>query len=209
MGKPSRPTRRVSTTGQKFTIRIFSEGVSTEVQYLAAWHRRYRDRIILIHYPHDGGRGPMQLVEAARAAKESDIRAQRRGGGRAPDAYWCVFDVDEHPHIPKAEALAVAHGIRVAISNPCFELWLLLHYVDHQKWDHRHDIQAAIKRVANIRKNLSDEDVEQLIEHYDIARTRAVALERMHERNATQDRNPGSNLYELVDLIKAPPKPGT
>ena len=31
-------------------------------------------------------------------------------------------------------ASAGANGIRLAISNPCFELWLILHFQDHTAW---------------------------------------------------------------------------
>jgi len=205
--KPSRPTRKVSTARQKFTIQVFSEGVKTEVQYLKAWYRRYREGVIVNIDPRDCGRGPLQLVEEAVAAKERASKEQRRGRGRAPDVYWCVFDVDEHPNIPEAIALADANEIRVAISNPCIELWLLLHYVDHRKWDHRWDVQAALREAAGIGKNLTTEQTEELLERYEVARNRAVALKKMHEENDTEDPNPSSNLHELIDMIKEPHKP--
>ncbi|MGH3940412.1 MAG: RloB family protein, partial [Pseudonocardiaceae bacterium] len=46
---------------------------------------------------------------------------------------WCVFDVEwpkNHPNLKQAIQLARDHNIRLAISNPCFELWLILHFED-------------------------------------------------------------------------------
>src|SRR5262249_49920866 len=47
----------------------------------------------------------------------------------AQDEYWAVFDVDHHRHeeLSTNAALAERHGYHLAGSNPCFELWLLLH----------------------------------------------------------------------------------
>jgi hypothetical protein len=44
------------------------------------------------------------------------------------DEFWCVFDVEwprNHPGLLEAVQQAQANGIYLAISNPCFELWLM------------------------------------------------------------------------------------
>jgi len=43
------------------------------------------------------------------------------------DEVWCVVDVDEFD-LDKAAATARRLRIELAISNPCFEFWLLLHF---------------------------------------------------------------------------------
>ncbi len=68
------------------------------------------------------GATPLTLVEAAREAK--------RIASSEVDSYWCVFDVespDTHPYLKEAVIMARDNGIRLAISNPCFEIWLILH----------------------------------------------------------------------------------
>ncbi|WP_252991162.1 RloB family protein [Streptomyces viridosporus] len=53
---------------------------------------------------------------------------------RARDHYdrtWCVLDVDDFAHLDEALRLARAERIDIALSNPCFELWLLLHFRTH------------------------------------------------------------------------------
>ncbi len=47
------------------------------------------------------------------------------------DACWCVVDVDAHATLDRAIALASSAGVKIAVSNPCFEIWLLWHYADH------------------------------------------------------------------------------
>jgi hypothetical protein len=48
------------------------------------------------------------------------------------DETWCVLDVDEFPDIGQAVADAARQRIEIALSNPCFEVWLLLHFTDHR-----------------------------------------------------------------------------
>src|SRR6185436_2146803 len=49
------------------------------------------------------------------------------------DEVWCVTDVDHYERdggkVTAAVALA-GDDIKLAVSNPCFELWLLLHHED-------------------------------------------------------------------------------
>lgn len=57
---------------------------------------------------------------------------QLKSAGDEYDEAWCVFDVDEFTDINQAVAEADLHEVGIALSNPCFELWLLLHFTDHR-----------------------------------------------------------------------------
>lgn len=46
------------------------------------------------------------------------------------DEIWGVFDKDEHSDFDQAVHRCHEHGVRVARSNPCFEVWLILHFED-------------------------------------------------------------------------------
>jgi hypothetical protein len=50
------------------------------------------------------------------------------------DETWCVVDVDRFERdggrVTAAARLAGRAGIRLAVSNPCFEYWLLLHHAE-------------------------------------------------------------------------------
>jgi hypothetical protein len=59
--------------------------------------------------------------------------AGERDRAHGHDAHtWCVLDVDDFAHLDEALCLARAEDVEVALSNPCFELWLLLHFRDHR-----------------------------------------------------------------------------
>jgi len=156
-----------------------------------------------------GQRGdPRAVVEAAlgrRRALEQQARIEK-------DSYswdfetWAVFDVDEHTRIHEAIALARANQIGLAISNPCFELWALLHLTDQTAWIHRRDAQRRLHeempQYHHDRSPILDTSLLLGKEHD--ARRRAAALDRRHEGLGTSGGNPSSSVASLYDALCAP-----
>src|SRR5262245_35151419 len=67
-------------------------------------------------------------------ADPSQVVREAIGGLSEYDQVWCVFDVEApqpHARLHEAVELATARGVRCGISNPCFEFWLILHFLDH------------------------------------------------------------------------------
>ena len=113
-------------------ILIVCEGTETEPQYLKAFYRQTRNRAVDVEIVGEGAT-PKTLVERALLRKKiAEKEAKRRGEEylKYRDV-WCVFDIDQHPYVDDARQQARDNGINLAISNPCFELWLLLHFRDH------------------------------------------------------------------------------
>jgi hypothetical protein len=109
--------------------------------------------------------------------------------------------VDDHPLIPEATDQAKANGIELAISNPCFELWALLHFQDQQAHIERGKVQhLCATHMPRYEKKL---DYEILRPKYSNAVKRAEDLERLHESRGTAGANPSTTVYRLVELIKA------
>ncbi len=103
---------------------MFCEGTKTEPDYLNALRQdpAVRDsasvdiRVDL----EASGAVPLTLVNAAAEARTRTSRGQGEG-----DEVWCLFDVEwprNHPDLPEAKARADRRDVRLAISNPCFEL---------------------------------------------------------------------------------------
>jgi hypothetical protein len=63
------------------------------------------------------------------------------------DEVWCAFDVDEHPKLLEALKQASDNKVEVALSNPCFELWVVLHHRDERKHVERGDLQSECKAL--------------------------------------------------------------
>lgn len=76
---------------------------------------------------------PTSAVDHASSPREVLRRCLHEGQGGGDEtlvARWVVFDVDawEERMLSEVCREAVQRGIGLAVSNPCFELWLLLHY---------------------------------------------------------------------------------
>jgi hypothetical protein len=201
-GRPSGPPRRrPSSDAVRLDLLVFVEGLRTEEHYFTGWHRRYRDRVNIEIDPFRGG--PLQLVEKAVEAKAGEVRDERKQRGRAHDQTWCVFDRDEHPNIPEAFALADRHGIGVAFSNPCLELWFLLHFQDQTAHVERHTAQDQAEGHLHCSKTLTELALASLIERYHDAKARAVSLDEKHAGDGSPPRsNPSSGVWQLIDVIQ-------
>ena len=178
------------------------EGTKTEDGYLLPLRRDLRDSVI-INIDARGG-SPLTLVERAVTAKQAADRESSRGRGRAYDAVWCIFDRDIHPNVPEALALASEHGVHIAMSNPCIELWFILHFEDQTAAIDRHAAQRRSAELLVCTKNLTAAATSRLYELYDDARSRAQALDRKHLGDGSPERsNPSSDVWRLIDHARS------
>lgn len=96
------------------------------------YFRNYNDRKspLKIETPPSGGKDPLSLTKYAKDLLKGDYSYLDLENG---DAVWCVFDRDDTPNdaIIKAFESAKKNNIRICLSNPCFELWYLLHFGDY------------------------------------------------------------------------------
>jgi len=148
---------------------------------------------------------PMSLVRHAREDARSSRHASRRHGSPDLDEISCVFDVDAHPHVQQAIAEARQSGINLAVSNPCFELWLVLHCQDQAASIHRSEIQRDAKKLNLIHgKSIPASAWKTLRDNYEDARRRARERDSMHEGNDSPPRsNPSSDVWRLVDRLRS------
>src|ERR1700674_3085350 len=123
MGRGKQLKRQRARLDVRPRVLIVCEGRVTEPEYINVVRVREKINLVTI-IVDDAGGTPKTLVDRAVEEKKRTARSQF---GRY-DEVWCVFDFDEHPFIPEAKQKAQANGIRVAMSNPCFELWLMLHF---------------------------------------------------------------------------------
>lgn len=154
-GRPSGPPqRRPSKAAVLLDLLVFVEGLRTEDAYLTYWRRQYRDKVLIEIDPFRGG--PLQLVQKAVEAKRLEAREAKRGHGRPHNQIWCVFDRDEHPNFASAVDLANRNEINLAISNPCIELWFILHFEDRTAYIERQPAQHRAEELLGCSKVLTD-----------------------------------------------------
>ncbi len=198
--------RRVAVRQPRKTLLIFCEGKRTEPEYLDALKRQPAIRDVAavdlrVETGH-GGSVPKTLVSMA-------IEARRRAADEEGeiDEFWCVFDVEwprNHPDLKEAAERARQAGIELAISNPCFELWLILHFQDHARWSDNDDARRLRRQLdGSPDKGL---DAAKYMPLFGDAAQRAAELDERHRRNGTAfpDDNPSSGMHRLIATVEPP-----
>lgn len=104
------------------------EGKRDETHYVDTLRTKLRLSAANLIVESACGGSPSSIVEAAIARKSTF----GKGSAEALDEAWVLLDAEEAERsgIKSAVDRAISTGIRVAVSNPCFEIWLLLHAKD-------------------------------------------------------------------------------
>ena len=196
--------RRTGTRRPKKTLVVFCEGEKTEPQYLEALKKQPEIRDVAavdlrIETGH-GGAVPLTLVALA-----IDARGRAVAEEAEIDEFWCVFDVEwprNHPGLSDAVHRAHENGIHLAITNPCFELWLILHFNDHGAWLDN-DAARRLRRALDGSSDKSLEAVKYMALVAAAAR-RAAELETRHQKNGAvfPHDNPSSGMHHLIASIQ-------
>jgi hypothetical protein len=111
--------------GRYDVVLIVCEGAKTEPLYFLSICKKYRLSSANIRVIHSSGTDPMSIVDFAEAELSKGEYARA----------FCVFDRDEHSSYQNAVARienSVKGKSRILIgitSWPCFEFWLLLHFL--------------------------------------------------------------------------------
>lgn len=136
---------------------------------------------------------PYPLVQAAAARTRDD----------EVDEVWCFIDVEAptpHPRLSDAFALADRSGVRLAVSNPCFELWIVLHERDWTRpaTSTADMVTQAQKLAAYDGKHL---DTDSLLASRHEAARRAHALARRHATDGTVSPhdNPSTGVVSFIE----------
>jgi len=192
--------RRKSFLEPRTRMLICCEGEVTERSYLNGLKAELRIRLVYIEVV-PGPSNPKTLVDFAVEKKQRAERDARRASdiNLKYDEVWCVFDIDAHEYVAEAKGSAAAYNIKLAISNPCFELWLLLHFQDQRAHIERHHVQSACK--GHMPGYVKEVPFEFVFPHHHEAVGRAVALDDWQQREGRPGGNPSTGVYLLTERI--------
>ena len=156
---------------------VFCEGES-EVAYTEMLRSHYRLPIHII------AKKTLQNVTTALVERCKEVYVQT-----ASDRTYLMYDLDVAEIL---ERLQKVTGAELLCSNPCFELWLLLHYQAVKVQMSSEDCVKKLKTVAKQYKKgvLADEMVKQLNDNASKAIERAKDLKEYG--------NPSTTVYLLV-----------
>lgn len=192
--RPYRPKER------KRRFLLYCEGEKTEPSYFDGLVRFLRSSLIQIVIG-DKQADPKGLVELAMAHRERARKAasRQRDDSLLFNEVWCVFDVDQHTRLPGAIQKAAAASIDLAISNPCFELWILIHFREQWAFITGADAQAAVRRF--IRGYGKTVDYSRLEGKGDVAISRAQKMALRAEEAGDKIGNPSTGVWRLVSTL--------
>jgi len=189
--------RRKPHRTPQYRVLIVCEGAKTEPVYFNRFRieQRLSPQLFRIVGGDECGAHPKSLVQyaknKAREAKRDRFEYEH---------IWCVFDRDQHENIHEALLQARANGFGLAFSNPCFELWFLLHFQDQRAEVNR---QTAVREL---KEHLPD--YTKSTDAYDILKPeqqdaidRAEALRQQYVGARTIPPNPSTGVAELVVFL--------
>ena len=173
----------------KKTIYVATEGTDTEILYFE-FLDRFREEIKI--KPLGVGRSPAGVKDRI----ENQFAKKDFGKN---DLAWIVVDRDrwEIDEIDQVQRWAENNNCKFALSNQCFEIWLILHFEDKSGFDSSKQCKRHFeKKFCNKDKFPKYESLDET--DIKVAITRAKT--RYGPKNTTWPRNSGcTTVYHLVE----------
>lgn len=192
--------RGVMNRRQKSLILFGLEGKNkTEKNYFSNF-QQIRGKFI-IRWASGNATDPVGIVENI---KRYILKKNLKEGDRA----FAVFDMDIDPlkeaAVEKARNLAKGQNIELITSNPCFEVWFVLHFEDSTaSYNSSKDVINKLRTYITSYKK-SDDVFEVLQGRMKDAILRAKKLRAYHKDNKTcklSEQNPVTGVDQVVELL--------
>ncbi len=209
---PSLDRRKPMREPKRWFI-IFCEGKNTEPTYFEALQRSMKGALIKIEAVGVGG-VPSTVAEKAIARASSLGVGKKRKKGRNSfedrDEVWAVFDCDSHESYYRAIERCRSACVGVGRSNPCFELWLILHKENYDRPDGRKAMQKHLRSICPEYdpKGRKMADCMALIGSIERAENRAEKQfqRRGREKSSKHRARPYTTVWKLTRAIRTAAK---
>lgn len=202
--------RKQKVKNELVRVVLACEGTVTERNYfqkifdaLINEHNISKTSLVIAKHSHTNPKGVLEdLLKALALDPEYEHK-------------WIVIDRDEmrpngggHPVEDFNEALsrAASKKIKVAYSNPSFEIWYLLHFEYRNTAIDRDDLIVQLEKYVKYSKN-SQTIFDALIDNQDVALANTKRLKATYEVNGRKISpaidNPSTTVYELVEVLNS------
>ena len=186
-------------------IYVYCEGRITEPEYIRAYYTHFCTKKKVVLFPVKVGEGnPKTLVEKC-TQKFNELKKSAKRDSYEKNTVLAWVEIEEQYHIEEAIRLAKGIGIEVAISNPCFEVYGLMHETVYDKPLTRFEAQELLaslmpgyhhKHAPRFNWAWCSSKVECAIQHSTLARKR-----REEEGTSFPKRNPSSDFHRLLNSL--------
>ena len=195
-------TRRTNVRRPLPRMIIVTDDSENAPRYFACLHRHVSSHVVIKAVPV--GKGPDHVLLEARAQQEQ-LSDEQGASDDTQDMVWMLLDM-EHTEDRREAANRVAEigrakGIKVALSDPCFELWILLHLVNTGRMfntckDVWHDLQKQWEA-----KFKSRPDSKASLDYQRIIGDRGTAAKRAEQQHKSGGRS-YTEIYRLIGEIE-------
>ncbi|MBL4753380.1 MAG: RloB domain-containing protein [Flavobacteriales bacterium] len=176
--------RRKASRGKKInpTLFVFCEG-ETEEAYVNMLKSLFRLPSIQIHPRVSGLSITQEFIEKYKQDKSTHKK----------DTNFLMYDLDVEGILERLEAI---DDCTLLISNPCIELWFLLHFKNQNAST---DCAYCCKELANrnrrYKKGVIDKRLKEKL-------TSKIEDAVRKAKNLTDRDNPSSTIYKLIEKLK-------
>jgi hypothetical protein len=183
--------RKVDFRDAKLFI-IATEGEKTEKQYFNIFENP-KIRVVVI--PSEGGRSaPKHALE-----RLDDIKNLYDFG--EGDELWLMIDTDRWGAAALSTVCqgAIQKSFQLAVSNPCFELWLYLHFNDVAGSTHKcRELEKLLRQhLGSYNKSNLDPEAFKLTIQDAVKRAKSLHTNK-HERWSSST---GTHVYKVVEKL--------
>lgn len=200
----------------KPVLHIYCEGEKTEPNYIHGYINKFHPgtRVYkVIEVEETKKNTPVQLVDEA-------VKHKKASSTLKEDKFWVVYDRESTAKYSdtlhkKAYDKARSNYVDVALSNVCFEVWILLHLVNsnasYTSCDDllsKSKLKKELKKRGIINYDKADSKVFEVISSdIDVAKERAKKMNQAtlnssyDTENTPYKLNPYTRVHELLDAI--------
>ena len=193
--------RGVRKRKEKQIVFLCVEGKENKTERLYFSHFNSIQDVYRIHFIQANETDPLGMLKATK-------RELQENGRKKNDLVFLVLDLDNNPSKAKtvleAKKEADKFNIHIILSNPCFEVWFLEHFIKTSKYFEKSDnvISELKKHIPNYTKNM---DVFPLLQNKtDVAIKNCRYLEeRINKKDAFDfiHKNPSTDIYQIIEII--------
>jgi hypothetical protein len=205
-GGPRNQSRTVGGRARRERHLLVSGGITTEKDYFGYVQDALSASGTTLKFVPDG-RNPTYLLDVAITMKEEDRRECKRLNDMA-NVYkrvWVITDTDDFASeiqglVPKA----MKAGVELVVSNPCFELYLVLHDRSFTKYCDADQIQVEAKRLGlTTGRNDKNVVVDKLAGKFKDAEVFSQQLRQRHEQDGKlfPENNPATDVDSVVRAL--------
>lgn len=191
-------SRKSKLLRQYKNILIVCEGEVTEPNYFKSLIHKYKINAANVQIIGKCGSAPMSVYSTAVEL----YRVSKLKGEVEYDKVYCVFDKDQHHTYQAAvESIRQKKNFEAILSDPCFEVWYLLHFMQSSKPFDKKGSKTASQQVKSeatkLLKKYAKNENDLSILHQNLA-TAISNAKQMESRGIT---NPYTNVYMIVEEI--------